>query len=99
MCYPPPQSLPVHFGPRPTRLRSLSRIVFYDRLQNPVLQEFYAYSLPVTTRPWFWAPLDMKRVHQSSCAPNPTDDADGEFRNVFQKVIFAVPAKLYSVFR
>ena len=34
-----------------------------------------------------------------ACAPNPTDDADGEFRNVFQKVIFAVPAKLYSVFR
>jgi hypothetical protein len=34
-----------------------------------------------------------------ACVPNAADDADGEFRNVFQKVIFAVPAKLYSVFR
>jgi hypothetical protein len=34
-----------------------------------------------------------------ACAPNPEDITDGEFRDVFQKVIFAVPAKLYSVFR
>ena len=34
-----------------------------------------------------------------ACGPNPEDVTDGEFRNVFQKVIFAVPAKLYSIFR
>ena len=34
-----------------------------------------------------------------ACGPNPEDVADGEFRNVFQRVIFAVPAKLYSIFR
>jgi hypothetical protein len=34
-----------------------------------------------------------------ACAPNSTDVIDGEFRNVFQKVIFAVPPKVYSVFR
>jgi hypothetical protein len=34
-----------------------------------------------------------------ACSPNPGDVTDGEFRNVFQKVIFAVPAKLHSSFR
>ena len=34
-----------------------------------------------------------------ACSPNPGDVIDGEFRNVFQKVIFAVPAKLRSMFR
>jgi len=34
-----------------------------------------------------------------ACGPNPEDVTDGEFRNVFQKVIFAVPAKLCSIFR
>ncbi|KAI0276267.1 hypothetical protein BGY98DRAFT_986663 [Russula aff. rugulosa BPL654] len=34
-----------------------------------------------------------------ACSPNPGDVIDGEFRNVFQKVIFAVPAKLHSMFR
>ena len=34
-----------------------------------------------------------------ACSPNSGDVADGEFRNVFQKVIFALPAKLNSVFR
>ena len=34
-----------------------------------------------------------------ACSPNPGDETDGEFRNVFQNVIFAVPAKLHSVFR
>ncbi len=34
-----------------------------------------------------------------ACSPNPGDVTDGEFRNVFQKVIFAVPAKLHSMFR
>jgi hypothetical protein len=34
-----------------------------------------------------------------ACAPNPADVTDGEFRNVFRKIIFPVPAKLYSVFR
>ena len=34
-----------------------------------------------------------------ACSPNPGDVADGEFRNVFQKVIFSLPAKLNSVFR
>jgi hypothetical protein len=33
-----------------------------------------------------------------ACSPNP-GDTDGEFRNVFRKVIFAVPAKLHSMFR
>lgn len=34
-----------------------------------------------------------------ACSPNPGDVLDGEFRNVFQKVIFAVPAKVHSMFR
>jgi hypothetical protein len=34
-----------------------------------------------------------------ACSPNSGDVTDGEFRNVFQKVIFAIPTKLYSVFR
>jgi hypothetical protein len=34
-----------------------------------------------------------------ACSPNPGDVTDGEFRNIFQKVIFAVPAKLHSSFR
>ena len=34
-----------------------------------------------------------------ACSSNPEDVTDGEFRNVFQKVIFALPAKLNSVFR
>jgi hypothetical protein len=34
-----------------------------------------------------------------ACSPNPGEVTDGEFRNVFQKVIFAVPAKLHSMFR
>jgi hypothetical protein len=34
-----------------------------------------------------------------ACSPNPGAVTDGEFRNVFQKVIFAVPTKLHSSFR
>ncbi|KAN0116097.1 hypothetical protein V8E52_006154 [Russula decolorans] len=34
-----------------------------------------------------------------ACSPNSGDVIDGEFRNVFQKVIFAIPAKLHSMFR
>lgn len=34
-----------------------------------------------------------------ACSPNPGDAIDGEFRNVFQKVIFTVPAKLHCMFR
>ena len=34
-----------------------------------------------------------------ACSPNLGDVIDGEFRNVFQKVIFAVPAKLHSMFK
>jgi hypothetical protein len=34
-----------------------------------------------------------------ACSPKPGDVIDGEFRNVFQKVIFAVPTKLHSMFR
>jgi hypothetical protein len=34
-----------------------------------------------------------------ACAPNPGDVADREFRNVFQKVIFTIPAKQQSMFR
>ncbi|KAI9441974.1 hypothetical protein F5148DRAFT_1257551 [Russula earlei] len=34
-----------------------------------------------------------------ACSINPGDVTDGEFRNVFQRVIFTVPTKLLSVFR
>lgn len=34
-----------------------------------------------------------------ACSSNGGDVTDGEFRNVFQKVIFAIPAKLHSMFR
>ncbi|KAH9956175.1 hypothetical protein BC827DRAFT_811402 [Russula dissimulans] len=34
-----------------------------------------------------------------ACSGSPEDVADGEFRSIFQKVIFAVPAKLHSAFR
>lgn len=34
-----------------------------------------------------------------ACHPNLGDVLDGEFRNVFQKVIFAIPAKLFIMFR
>lgn len=34
-----------------------------------------------------------------TCAVNPEDVTDGEFRNIFQRVVFAVPAKLHCAFR
>ena len=44
-------------------------------------------------------PIAMIAQIYAELLANHGDDADGEFRNVFQKVIFAVPAKLYSTFR